>query len=103
MGWVLVILGTFLVIFMGGLGIYLGGVIARAGQPGNSDRFTGGPQDVLFIAAVFGLVILFGLLSMANGGWQIWRGKTNKTLRVIMFVVAGVLFVVGSMVRFLEG
>ncbi|MCM3906108.1 MAG: hypothetical protein ND866_30860 [Pyrinomonadaceae bacterium] len=102
LGWVLVLLGSFLVIFMGGLGIILGGIIAGSGQPGNSSRFTGGPEDVLFIFAIFGLVIAFGLVSVAAGAWQIWFGKPNKILRVTMFVVAGLLLLIGSMVRFLD-
>lgn len=102
LGWVLVLLGAFLAIFMGGLGIILGGIIARTGQPGETTTFTGGPEVILFIVAIFGLVILFGLVSMGAGAWQIWYGKPNKTLRVIMFVVAGLLFLAGSAVRFLD-
>ena len=102
LGWLLVILGTFLVIFMGGLGVILGGIIAETGQPGKTQRFTGGPEDILFIAVIFGLVILFGLLSMATGAWQVWHGKPNTTLRVIMFVVAGLLLLIGSAVPFLD-
>lgn len=102
LGWLLVLIGTGLVIFMSGLGIVLGRIIADTGQPGKTQRFTGGPEDVLFIIVVFGLVILFGLISMAAGSWQIWYGKPNRTLRVIMFVVAGLLFIIGSVVPFLD-
>ena len=102
LGWLLVVIGTVLVVFMSGLGIVLGRIIADTGQPGKTQRFTEGPEDVLFIIAVFGLVILFGLIGMAAGSWQIWYGKPNKTLRVIMFVVAGLLFTIGSLVPFLD-
>ena len=102
LGWLLVILGASLAIFMSGLGIVLGRIIAETGQPGRTQRFTGGPEIVLFIVAVFGLVILFGLLSIAAGAWQIWYGKPNKTLRILMFVVAGLLFLIGSAVPFLD-
>ena len=102
LGWLLVLLGGGLVIFMGGLGIILAGVIAGTGQPGNTTRFTGGPEDVLFIAAIFGLVISFGLASMAGGAWQIWYGKPNRIVMVVIFVVAGLLWVIGSAVRYLK-
>ncbi|MCM3870024.1 MAG: TMEM199/VMA12 family vacuolar ATPase assembly factor [Pyrinomonadaceae bacterium] len=102
LGWVLVLLGAFLAIFMGGLGVVLGGIISRTGQPGETSRFTGGPEVVLFIVAIFGLVIFFGLLSIAAGVWQIWYGKPNTPLRVLMFVVAGLLVLIGSAVRFLD-
>lgn len=82
LGWLLVLLGSGLVIFMGGLGIILGGIIAETGRPGKTTRFTGGPEDVLFIFAIFGLVISFGLASMAGGAWQIWYGRPNKKLMV---------------------
>lgn len=102
LGWVLVVLGTVLVVFMGGLGIILGGIIAGTNQPGSTSRFTGGPEVVLFIVVIFGLVILFGLVSMATGAWQIWYGKPNTMLRVIMIVVAGLLFLIGSTVSFFD-
>lgn len=99
LGWLLVLLGTGLVVFMAGLGIVLAGLIAESGQPGRTARFTGGPQDVLFIFAIFGLVIAFGLASMAGGAWQIWYGKPNRKVMVLMFVVAGLLFAIGSAIR----
>ena len=102
LGGLLVLLGSGLVIFMGGLGIVLAGIIAGAGQPGNTTRFSGGPQDVLFIAAIFGLVISFGLASVAGGAWQIWYGKPNRIVMVVMFAVAGVLWVIGSAVSALD-
>jgi len=102
LGWLLVLLGSGLVIFMGGLGIILGGIIAQSGQPGTSARFTGGPDDVLFIAAIFGLVISFGLAAVAGGAWQIWFGKPNRIVMVVMFLVAGILWVIGNAVRYLD-
>jgi hypothetical protein len=102
LGWVLVLLGSFLVLFMGGLGIMLAGIIAGSGQPGASTRFTGGPQDVLLIAGIFGLVISFGLAAIVGGVWQIWFGKPNRKVMVVMFVVAGLLWLIASVIRGLE-
>lgn len=102
LGWLLVLLGGFLVVFMGGIGIYLAGIIADTGQPGKTSRFTGGPEDVLFIFSIFGLVISFGLAAIAGGAWQIWYGKPNRIVMVVMFVVAGLLWIIGSAVRAMD-
>jgi hypothetical protein len=101
LGWVLVVIGTGLVLFMSGLGLYLGQLIARSGDPGQTTRFSGGPEDVAFIVAIFGLVIAFGLASIAGGIWQIKYGKPNRKLMVGMFIVAGLLFVIARVVKFL--
>src|SRR5688572_29070134 len=78
LGWLLLLIGTGLVLFMSALGIYLGSIMAQSGGPGETTRFTGGPQDVALIVAIFGLVICFGLASMAGGLWQIIYGKPNR-------------------------
>ena len=101
LGWVLLVIGTSLVLFMSGLGIYLAQLIARSGEPGQTTRFSGGPEDVAFIVAIFGLVISFGLASMVGGIWQIKYGKPNRKLMVAMFVVAGILFVIARVVKYL--
>lgn len=102
LGWLLVLIGSGLVIFMSGLGIVLAGIISQSDQPGSSSRFTGGPQDVLFIYAIFGLVIAFGLASIVGGAWQIWYGKPNRKVMFLMFLVAGILVVIGSAVQYLS-
>ena len=88
-------------IFMGGLSIIIAGIIAGSGQPVNTTRFTGGPEAVLLISVVFSLVIAFGVASIASGAWQIWFGKPNLKVMVIMFLIAGVLFVIANAIRFL--
>ena len=64
LGWLLLVIGTGLVIFMGTLGVVLARIIAGSGDPGATTRFTGGPKEVSLIITVFGLVISFGLASM---------------------------------------
>jgi hypothetical protein len=96
---VLLVLGTFLVVFMGGLGIYLGQLIAQSGTPGSGTRFTGGPNDVAIIMAVFGLVIAFGIATMVGGIWQIKYGKPNRKLMVVMFLVAGILLIIAWAIK----
>jgi hypothetical protein len=99
LGWVLVLIGSCLVIFMSGLGIFIAGLIAKSDEPGQTSRFSGGPEDILLIASIFGLVIAFGLASVAGGAWQIWFGKPNRLVMVLMFVFAGILWLIGSAIR----
>ena len=102
LGWLLLLIGTGLVLFMGALGIYLGSIIAQSGEPGATTRFTGGPQEIALIVAVFGLVISFGLGSMAGGLWQIIYGKPNRKVMVVMFLVAGILVAIGWAIKYMS-
>ena len=99
LGWLLLVLGTGLVIFMGTLAVIIGQIIAGSDEPGATTRFTGGSEAITLIVTVFGLVISFGLASMIGGVWQIRYGKPNKKIMVAMFVVAGLLFVIGRAIK----
>jgi hypothetical protein len=99
LGGLLLVIGTFLVLFMSILGIYLGSIISNSSDPTATSRFSGGPQDVMFIAAIFGLVISFGLASIVGGIWQIVYGKPNRKIIVAVFVIAGILFVIARAVK----
>ena len=99
LGGLLLVIGTFLVLFMSVLGVYLGSIISNSNDPGATTRFTGGPQDVMFIVVIFGLVISFGLASIAGGIWQIIYGKPNRKIIVGVFVIAGILFVIARAVK----
>jgi len=99
LGWMLLVIGAFLVICMGTLGIYIGSLISQTGESTSTSRFTGGPQDVALIVAVFGIVISFGIATMAGGIWQIVYGKPNRKLMVAMFLVVGILIVIAKVIR----
>ena len=99
LGGLLLVIGTFLVVFMSILGVYLGSIVSNSNDPGSTTRFTGGPQDVMFIVVIFGLVIAFGLASIAGGIWQIIYGKPNRKVIVGVFVIAGILFVISRAVK----
>lgn len=99
LGGLLVVIGTILVLFMTGLGVYLGSIISNSNDPGATTRFTGGPQDVMFIVVIFGLVISFGLASIGGGIWQLIYGKPNRKIMVGVFVIAGILFVIGRAIK----
>jgi hypothetical protein len=81
------------------LGIYLGSIISNSSDPAATTRFSGGTQDLMFIVLIFGLVISVGLASVAGGIWQIIYGKPNRKIIVVVFVIAGILFVISRVVK----
>lgn len=99
LGGLLLVIGTFLVLFMTGLGIYLGSIISNSDDPSATTRFTGDPQDVMLIVVIFGLVISFGLASIGSGIWQLIYGKPNRKVMVVVFLIAGILFVISRAIK----
>jgi hypothetical protein len=78
-GWIQLLLGLFLVGFMGLITFNLAPSMLRAGETvGGGGRFTGTPEQGLLILGLFGLVITFGLGSAAAGLWQIATGRRNN-------------------------
>jgi hypothetical protein len=93
LGWLQLLLGLFLVGFMGAITFSLAPIMLHAGT-----GFTGTPQQALLILGLFGLVIVFGLTSMVNGLWQIITGRRNKWILYLSFVlIALLLFVAWSL------
>jgi phosphate starvation-inducible membrane PsiE len=102
LGWLLVCLGSFLVLFMGAITIYVAQIVFHTGEPGSHAGFTGGADMEVFMFGLFGLVLLFGFTAIASGAWQIRYGKPNRKL---MFVILGlgILFIIiGRVVRFMH-
>ncbi len=99
LGWVLVIIGGALVAFMGYIAYVVTGIIAHSDVPGATSRFTGGPEMLLFMYGIFGFVILFGLVAMAGGIWQVKYGKRNKKLAYLIFGLGSIFLLIGWVVR----
>jgi hypothetical protein len=97
LGWVLVIIGGFLTVFMAGLTVLILGIMTNPTQ--SSTHFTGTQEDALFMFGVFGLVGAIGLSSMAGGVWQIWYGKRNKVVGYVVLGLALVFLVIGIVTR----
>lgn len=100
------VLGLFLTLISGLLtgfmsvlafGIY--GVIQNSGKPGATAKFTGDQNDIWLIAAVFGLVILFSLVGLVTGLWQLIFGKRNLILTYTVLGLGGILFVGGFIIN----
>jgi len=92
LGWVLVGLGTFLVVFMVGLTVVVGRVIARS-NPESTTTFSGDATEAAIIFGVFGVIALFGLGAIAAGASQIRHARTNRRLVGVVLVLGGAIFV----------
>lgn len=99
LGWVLAIIGALLAIFMAGLSLVVGRIILFPNLPGTSTRFTGGPEMVLFIIGIFGVVLAFGVASFFAGLYQIRNGRRNKHLTKMILILGGAFMFVGIVVR----
>lgn len=97
LGVVSIVIGTFLLVFMGFLSFFIYYLITEPTRPGSTPKFTGGPKDIAFIAGVFGLVILIALVSIFGGLWQIIFGKRNRLIVFIMLGL-GLLFLIAGLV-----
>lgn len=98
-GWVLVVIGLFLTLFMGAIAWYVAPMMLHPGKEIDGTTFTGKPGDAEFAFAIFGLVILFGLLSVANGAWMIVKGRQNRAFVIGSLAIAGILFAIGWAIR----
>jgi hypothetical protein len=100
LGWVQIVLGLFIVGFMGAITAFVAPLILNAGEPSaTGSRFNGTPEQALLILGLFGIVILFGLVAMLNGVWQIKYGRRNKWLFIVVMTLAGLLVLLGWVVR----
>src|SRR5205085_3306147 len=100
LGWVQVLLGLIIVGMMGTITAFVAPLMLQAGEPtATGSRFTGTPEQALMILGFFGILILFGLVAMLNGIWQIKYGRRNKWLLIVVLVLAGLLVLGGLLVR----
>ena len=97
-GWVLIVLGVGLVIFMGVLIINQAISVYHSGEPDAKVRYTGGTGMLWLMFGVLGLVFSFGVASIVNGIWQVLYGKRNRNLASILFGLFGVLGLIVTVV-----
>jgi len=91
LGWVQLFVGLFLVMFMGIITFNLAPSMLEPGVPDTSgSRFTGTREQARIVLGLFGVIIVFGLTSMAGGLWQITFGTRNKWILyfgVVLFLL----------------
>jgi MFS family permease len=93
LGWLQLLLGLFLVGMMGTITYHLAPALLSPAAATGGSRFTGSPEQALMILALFGLVITFGVGSIAGGLWQIFTGRRNKWIFILMLLLFVVLLV----------
>ncbi len=94
-GAALVALGGVLILIMGAITIAVIGLIQQSGKPGSGARFTGTKEQMLLMFGIFGFVLLFGIVAVIAGLWQLIFGHRNMVL--VYFILAlGILFMIGG-------
>lgn len=97
-GWVLIVLGVGLTIFMGVVIINQAINVYHSGEPDAKVRFTGGTGMLWLMFGVLGLVFSLGVTSVVNGIWQVLYGKRNRHLATILFGLYSVMGVIVALV-----
>ena len=95
MAWSQIVLGGFLVAFMAVITFVVSKIISQPGELGSGTRFTGTASDVMFIYAIFAVVIAIGLACIAGGIMTIRYGKTNKIILVLILALALTFYILG--------
>ena len=103
LGWVLVVIGTALVGFMGWLSFVVGEIVyrTREGLPGTA-TFTGDAEDLALITGAFGLVIAIGVGAVFGGAWQIRYGRPNRKVMAVAFFLVSLLLLARPILRMLN-
>jgi hypothetical protein len=96
-GWVLVFLGTFLIVLMGGLSVIVARIIAGSKNPEATTRFTGHATDALYMYGVFSLVLMFGAVAVVSGVSEIRHGKIDRRQLIPVLWICAALFVFGEL------
>ena len=94
------ILGLFLVVFMGVITLSLLPMMMRPGETtGGGSGFTGTSQQAILILSLFGLIIAFGFGSSLAGLWQVVMARRNKWivwgilgLSVVLWIVVNAVY-----------
>jgi hypothetical protein len=95
--WVLVGLGTFLIAGIGGVCFVVARIIARSGNPESTTRFAGHAIEAAAMYGVFGLVLMFGVVTVLSGVSRIRYGKIDRRQLVPVLWMFGALLVFGEL------
>jgi magnesium-transporting ATPase (P-type) len=94
LGWMLVVIGLFLIGLMGWITVALYPTMSHPGETLPDGRsFTGTADQAKVMFEIFALVIAFGVLASANGAFQINRGRRSGAFTIAMVLFAIVLFI----------
>jgi len=93
-GGILVAIGLFLILFVAGLGVFIGVLMNNAAQDPSAAKKIA-DEKMLFIGVYgfFGVLALFGLNGVAMGTWQLILGRRNKVFIWIMFFLLALILI----------
>ncbi len=94
LGGILVFLGAFLILFVGAISVFVWSLVNKASTDGHKS-FTGTRSDLVLIFGAFAFIILFGVVGLIAGLWQLIFGRRNKIL-VWVILGLGFIFVIGG-------
>lgn len=94
----MVFLGPLLSISMSVIAFYLWQTIALKGQLGSHSRWTGSHEMTVSTFELFAAVFVFGLVALAAGIFQIRRGRPNKILVAMLFLLVAIMIFLGRAV-----
>jgi hypothetical protein len=96
------VIGTLLSVGMAYLLVLIDGIIRRSHDPGATTRFTGTAADAAFACGVMGLVLVFGIVAVTAGVWQVRHGTRNPRLVKVVLALAALFIAAGTFVRYLS-
>ena len=102
-GWILAVLGLFLIVFMGVIASYIVPQMLRPGEEIDGTTFTGTAEQAQMFMALFAAVILFGAVSLAYGLFIIVTGRQSRAFITATLAIAGLLFALGVAIRSIAG
>ena len=99
LGWVLIVIGVFLIVTMGTVTFFTGPTLLSPGTTTGGARFTGTADQAILILGLFGVVIIFGIGAVFAGIWQIATGRRSIWIIIVMLLITFVLVAVAGVVR----
>ena len=93
-GWVLLILGLFLVLMLGAITWNLAPSMLHPGKEVDGGTFNGTAEQARLFLGLFALVIAFGLTTAINGAIIIVSGRQSRIFTIISLAAAAVLVAV---------
>lgn len=90
-GWVLVMVGLFLVLLLGAVTWTMAPTMLNPGVEIDGSTFTGTAREAETFLSLFALVILFGILCAVNGAYMLATGRQSRAFTVATIALAALL------------
>jgi hypothetical protein len=98
-GWVALACGVVLLGIMGTVLWNVVPLLLASDHEVGGARFTGTQDDLVFMLAIFAMVIAAGLAALVAGYVQVVHGHRQRDVIRVMLVIAAALFAIGWLVR----